>query len=143
MAANPTLERLEDHIVWYDRKSGTNQKWYKFLKLLQIVAAAMIPLAAGIDAPPLVIGGLGVFIVILEGVQSLNQFHWNWLTFRSTCEALKHEKYLWLGKAGPYSSTETRDTLLAERIESLVSREHAGWVTTRAQHDKVQRSEAG
>jgi hypothetical protein len=143
VVANPSLERLEDQIAWYDRKSGTNQRWYKALKLFQIVAGAMIPLTAGIGAPRLVIGALGVFIVVLEGVQSLSQFHWNWITFRSTCEALKHEKYLCLGKAGPYSSSGNRDTLFAERIESLVSREHAGWVTTHAQNDKARRSEAG
>ncbi|HWX20688.1 MAG TPA: DUF4231 domain-containing protein [Candidatus Binatia bacterium] len=57
----------------------------------------------------------------------------DWFTYRSTCEDLKHEKYLWLAKAGPYASVERPDALLAERIESLVSREHAKWVSTSEQ----------
>ncbi len=31
---DPTWERLEDQIRWYDRKSGDNQRWYKWLKLV-------------------------------------------------------------------------------------------------------------
>jgi hypothetical protein len=31
---DPTWDRLEDQIGWYDRKSGDNQRRYKWLKLL-------------------------------------------------------------------------------------------------------------
>jgi hypothetical protein len=31
---------LEDQIGWYDRKSGDNQRLYKWLKLLEIAVAA-------------------------------------------------------------------------------------------------------
>jgi hypothetical protein len=130
------MERLEDQITWYDRKSIENQQWFKRLKIAGIVAAAIIPFAAGFETPALLTGGLGVFIVVLEGMQSLNQYQQNWITYRSTCEGLKHEKYLWLARAGPYVNTESADTLLAERVESLISREHAKWVSTREQAEK-------
>ncbi len=130
---NPTLERLEDQIVWYDRKSIFHQRWYKTLKFIEIATAAVIPLAAGLGWSVYVTGTLGVLVVILEGLQSLNQFHHNWITYRSTCEELKHEKYLWLAKAGDYANTEHPDMLLAERIESLISREHTRWVSGREQ----------
>lgn len=133
---NPTLERLEDQIGWYDQKSMENQRWFKRLKVAQIVAAAIIPFAAGIPAPMYVTGGLGVFIVIVEGLQSLNQYQHNWITYRSTCEELRHEKYLRLAKAGPYLNAGNPDALLAERVESLISREHAKWVSTRKQEEK-------
>lgn len=133
---NPTVERLEDQIAWYDQKSVENQRWFKRLKVAQIVAAAIIPFAAGISAPVYIAGGLGVFIVIVEGLQSLNQYQHNWITYRSTCEELKHEKYLWLAKAGPFLNAENPDALFAERVESLISREHAKWVSTRKQEEK-------
>lgn len=44
---------------------------------------------------------------------------------------MKHEKYLWTAKAGPYSVDS--DRLLAERIEALISREHSLWVSTQEQ----------
>ena len=135
-AGNPTMERLEDQIAWYDRKSTENQQWFKRLKIVGIVAAAVIPFAAGYGTYPLFTGALGVFIVVLEGLQGLNQYQQNWITYRSTCEGLKHEKYLWLAKAGPYVNADSADTLLAERVESLISREHAKWVSTREQAEK-------
>jgi len=127
---NPTLNRLEDQIAWYNRQSTKNQRWFRTLKIVAIVSAAIIPFAAGFGATGFLTGGLGALIVVLEGLQSLGQFQQQWITFRSTCEELKHEKYLWLAKAGPYANAEKPDPLLAERIESLISREHAKWVPT-------------
>jgi len=51
--------------------------------------------------------------------------------YRSTAERLKHEKYLFLSAAGPYKGLSETDRLiaLAERVEELVSAEHANWST--------------
>jgi hypothetical protein len=141
--SHPTLERLDDQIAWYDRRSLANQRWYKGLKGGTFIAGAIIPFAAGVGAPAWLTGGLGVLIVVLEGLQSLNQYQHNWITYRSTCEELKHEKYLWLAKAGPYATTEHSDVLLAERVEALISREHAKWVSTREQAEQQQSSSRG
>jgi hypothetical protein len=94
-----------------------------------IVAAAAVPLAAGLGWNPVVVGGVGVLIVVAEGIQQLNQYQHNWITYRSTCETLKHEKYLFLAQAGPYASASNASQLLAERIESLISQEHTRWVS--------------
>jgi len=126
---NPSMDRLEEQISWYDDKSGFNQGWFKFLKTVEIVLAALIPFAAGFKWPVVLIGLLGVSIVVIEGLQSLFQFHYNWISYRSTCESLKHEKYLFLANAGPYKSVEDSKALLAERVEALVSHEHAKWIS--------------
>jgi Protein of unknown function (DUF4231) len=82
--------------------------------------------------PPVVIALLGVAVVVGEGVEHLNQYLQNWLGYRATCEALKHEKFLFLGDAGPYGDTEDKRAHLAERIEELIGKEHAQWVSVRA-----------
>jgi hypothetical protein len=128
-AEDPTWERLEDQISWYDRKSGDNQRRYKWLKLLELAVAASLPVVAGLDSPVWVTGGLAAVIVVLEGSQHLYQFQEHWITYRSTAEALKHERYLYLAKAGPYVS-EDRHSQLAERLEGLVSQEHAKWAAS-------------
>lgn len=133
-----TLDHLQDQIEWYDRKSGHNQTLFKWLKILTILAAALVPVLAKVYA--LVTAGLGVFIVVLEGLQQMNQYHSNWISYRSTCEALKHEKFLYLAKAGPYASANDAHALLADRIESLISQEHAKWASTQEQAKK-QKSE--
>ena len=40
---------------------------------------------------PWITATLGVLAVVLEGVQQLNQWQHNWITYRLTCEALRHD----------------------------------------------------
>ena len=138
--ADPIIERLEDQIAWYDGKSITNQRAYMRIKIAEIISAAIIPLLTGLGLPhtKVVIGGLGVVITVLEGLLHLNQYQQNWINYRSTCEALRHEKYTYLAKAAPYANVPDPYALLAERIESLVSQEHAKWASTQQESGKLQ-----
>lgn len=131
--SDPTLERLEDQIGWYDRKSRQSQRRFKWLKAFEMAAAAAIPVLAAFDTPGYVPAILGSLVVVTEGLLQLNQYQQNWITYRSTCEALKHEKYLFLARADVYSGATQPLRLLAERIEGLISQEHARWVSSRRQ----------
>jgi hypothetical protein len=137
---NPTMERLNNQIDWYDKKSTLNQRWFKGLKVIEIMAAVSIPLLTSISTSisnyAIIIGFLGVVIVLLESLQGLYQFQSNWISYRSTCEGLRHEKYLWLANAGHYADAKNPDRLLAERVESLISTEHAKWVSTQEKAGK-------
>ena len=137
-STDPITERLEQQIAWYDRKSLYNQKVYKRIKVIEILAAAFIPLIAALSIPytAMITGSLGVLITVLEGLIHLNQYQQNWTSYRSTCEALKHEKYVYLAKAAPYAGVPDCYALLAERIESLVSQEHAKWASVQSQENK-------
>ncbi|MGN6816154.1 MAG: DUF4231 domain-containing protein [Solirubrobacterales bacterium] len=128
---SPAWARLQDQLTWYDKKSQVNQSRFKLLKVCQIVTAAAIPVAAGVSAPAWLVGGAGAFIVVLEGLQQLEQYQQNWTSYRSTCEQLKHEQFLFLSRAGPYADVPDAEAVLAERVESLVSQEHAAWVANR------------
>ena len=44
-------------------------------------------------------------------------------------QRLKHEKFLFLARAGAYATAERPEALLAERVEGLVSQEQAAWVS--------------
>lgn len=137
-----TLARLEDQLQWYDGKSRYNQRCFKWMKGTTIASAAIIPAltTSGVHFGPQIAGGLGVLIAILEGVQQLNQYQFNWTVYRSTSEALKHEKYLYLAKAGPYLGAAQPAATLAERVEALVSQENAKWFTARSSTPKNQGS---
>lgn len=134
------MERLEDQLGWYDRKSIDSQRIFKRIKLVEILAAAIIPFLAGLSLPHsgIVTGALGVMITVLEGLLHLNQYQQNWISYRSTCEALKHEKYTYLGRAAPYANVPDPHALLAERVESLVSQEHAKWASVQQQEPAKQ-----
>lgn len=124
-------ERLDSQIEWYDRKSGTNQTYYKLGRLAVIVAAAAIPILS-LQSYNHYVAGLGAFIAAIEGAQHLYQWHHNWITYRSTCEALRHEKYCYLERAEPYDLQDDRlaRKLLVERVESLISTEHSKWIAS-------------
>jgi len=138
---SPTLARIRDQISWYDGKSAHCQRWFKLLKVLQIVTAAAIPVMAGAKAPYWLVGGAGALIVVLEGLQQLHQYQQNWAAYRATCERLKHEQFLFLAHAGPYAAALNSEALLAERVEGLVSQEHAAWVSQ--QNEVSQAAESG
>jgi Protein of unknown function (DUF4231) len=132
---DPVMERLEDQIGWYDHGSRTSQRIFKLVKTVEILAAATIPFLASIDRREArwATAALGVMITILEGLLHLNQYQQNWIAYRSTCESLKHEKYIFLAQASPYANSPNARALLAERVESLVSQEHAKWVAAQQQ----------
>jgi uncharacterized protein YecT (DUF1311 family) len=92
--------------------------------------AAAIPVAAA-SAPAWLMGAGGALIVAIEALQQPQQHQQNWITYRSTCERLKHEKFLFLGHAGPYAAAPDPESLLAERVEGLVSQEQAAWISHR------------
>jgi Protein of unknown function (DUF4231) len=121
------MERLEDQLNWYEAKSRRHKQGYQWLKVAQIVVAAAIPALAAAGASAGVAGALGAVVVVLEGLQQLFQFQQNWIGYRGTAEALKHEKFLFLAGAGPYTGADRPEALLAERVEALVSQEHAAW----------------
>ena len=129
-------ERLTDQLSWYERKSASCKTWFHRFKVLQIVIAAAIPVVAGAGAGAWITGSLGASIVVLEGFQQLFQFQQNWITYRATSESLKHEKFLYLTRAGPYRDSPEPEVALAERVEGLVSQEHSAWSAAQAQVEK-------
>jgi Protein of unknown function (DUF4231) len=137
-AEDPTWERLEDAIRWYDSRATENQRLYRWLKLLELAVAATLPVVAGVGSPVWVTGGLAAVVVVMEGAQHLFQFQELWITYRSTAESLKHERYLYLAEAGPYRGDDRRSQL-ASRTEALLSQEHAKWIA--AQQGAAGRSE--
>jgi hypothetical protein len=108
------------------------------VKLLQLLIGATVPVVALVAVPRTVTASLAGVVVVLEGVQQLYQWQTNCVLYRSTAEALKHERFLFLSRAGPYSGDD-RNQVLAEHVEGLVSQEHAKWTEG---HERSQSSQA-
>lgn len=130
-------QRLDDQLDWYDRKSSWNQKWYKRLQVILLVAGATIPFLSGYisDVPTaesgfpwikIIIGLLGVAIAAIAAVLGLYNFQENWIKYRTTCESLKKEKYKFLTGVSPYDD-DSAFTLLVEQVEGLISKENTDW----------------
>jgi hypothetical protein len=134
-ALEATLTRLEDQLNWYDQKSQDNQRLHKVSNIAQIVVAAAIPVLAWIT-PVWVVAVLGALIAAFKGLESAYQWEYNWINYRSTAERLKHEKFLFEANAGPYADDPNAQRVLAERVEGIVSHEHAAWITVRDERMK-------
>jgi hypothetical protein len=123
--------RVDNQIAWYDRKSASNQRWFQLLRVIEIVAAATIPLLTGFVEPfsdlKIVIGILGLMVAVIAGVLALYQFQENWTAYRATCESLKQEKYLFLTKAEPYNG-DAAFSLFVHRVEGLMAEQRAAWM---------------
>jgi len=123
-------QRLNDQIVWYDRKSSTNQSWFKRLRFAEIVAASIIPFLSGFAGDSLrikiAIGALGVVVAVIASLLGLLQFHEHWIEYRATAESLRKEKFLFLTETDPYDKDDAFH-LLVQRVEALLSKENTDW----------------
>ena len=127
--SDQVMARLDDQIGWYSRAATRNRRGHWTLRLASLAMAAAVPLTVLLEQPSAIAAMLGAGIVIAEGAHELFRLQQNWTSFRATAEALKHEKYLYLAGAGPYRGEADPRPMLAERVETLISSETAGWVS--------------
>ena len=123
-------QRVDDQIAWYDRKSIAAQRMFKRLRVAEILAAALVPVLVGfadrVAAIRIIVGVLGAVVVVLASLISLGKYQEHWLEYRTACESLKHEKFLFLTGAEPYQG-EDRFPLFVQRVEGLISKENSAW----------------
>src|SRR5512143_99265 len=81
-SADPTSQRLEDQLGWYERKSRQAQRLYRGLKLVELLIAGAVPVVA-LLGQPIVTAVLAAIVVALEGIQQLFQWQTNWVLFRA------------------------------------------------------------
>lgn len=124
-------ERLEDQIKWYSDKGNWNKNWYTVLKRIEFVLSASIPIAILFfnfcAFAKYYAASAGAVLTILAGAHGLYNFQENWIEYRATSEALKHEKYLYLTKTGPYVEAVDSFRILVERAEGIISHENINW----------------
>jgi hypothetical protein len=123
--------RVDNQIDWYSSKSQWNQKWFKRLRILEIVCAALIPLLVSYIGEnslnlKIVVGLFGAMIAVISSILGIYKFEENWIQYRTTSESLKHEKFLFLTRSSQYA-IENPFSMFVQRIESLISKENSGW----------------
>ena len=137
-------ERVDDQIDWLSTRSIHNQKRFKQLRKVEIIAAALIPFLTALSAAnsvtgttanafnygaagTIVVGLLGITITVIAGFMSLEQYQQNWIEYRVLAESLKREKFLFFAKAEPYNTANTAFPIFVQRIEALTAKENTSW----------------
>lgn len=100
--------RLDAQQSYHSAKAGDLQSKYVRFSRTQIILAALIPVVAILDPTEheylqLLTGIIGATIAIIGGFMSLGNYQQNWISYRTTSEALKAEKFTFLTRCGEYS----------------------------------------
>jgi hypothetical protein len=124
-------ERLDDQLKYYSKAANNAKRKYQNIKVAEIAFAAMIPFLSALITPDrmyvkFIVGVLGVFVTLFSGMLMLYKYHEEWVNYRSTEEALKSEKYLFLAQSGPYKNGANAADFI-ERIESILGNENQKW----------------
>lgn len=137
--------RLNNQINWYSTKADSNKRYHTWSKVFIIILSTSIPVIAGIDfngtCKNILLAVIGGVVSVLSGLSGLMKYQENWTEFRTTSETLKHEKTLYLTKAGHYNNPELSQSEhfkeLVTRVENLISKEHSAWSQYINQHSST------
>jgi hypothetical protein len=140
-------ERLDDQISWYGKKSAYNKLRFRICQLIIIVASAVIPIInLGIpltEVDPIqvlrITAILGGVITIVTALSQMDAYFETWVLYRTTGEALKRERFLYINNAADYSALagEEKNKLLVERVEAILSSENSKFLSLQ-QHGRQQ-----
>lgn len=123
-------ERVENQLNFFEKKSALNKKYYQYAKISQLVAAALLPFfsifISEFGWTKYLVALLGTLVTILEGVLAIGKYHEKWVTYRTTAENLRQEKFLFLMKAGSYAD-EGAEQQFVNKIELILGKENIGW----------------
>jgi len=125
------IERLENQINWYNDNSTFNKRCYQLLKTLEIILAAITPFVVAFvendtNCLKIIAGLMSITIGIVASILIAFKFQDKWIQYRTTCENLRHEKYLFITKSGIYTEN-TNFNVFVERVEFIISKENSDW----------------
>jgi Protein of unknown function (DUF4231) len=136
-------DRVDDQIKWMNGKAASNQRTYKNLRTISLVASIMVPLLSGFAEKfgvslTITVGILGAVVAVCQGLLALNRNHENWTEYRLTAEALVREKFFYATKIAPYNGKDGFG-FFVENVEKILSNENQKWLKTRMEADKTEK----
>lgn len=137
--------RLEDQIVYYGKAAGRAKQMHVRLQSAIIVLSVMVPVAvshpqdwSGWLRIPVLAASL--LLPAMTGLTSFRKYGETWISYRTTAELLKTEKYLYLTGSGRYRDNPNAFHDLVEAVEALLIAEHTKF---RASFTEVRQAPGG
>lgn len=140
-------ERVDDQLEWLSKQAMRNKRWFLALRMLQIVLAGYVTLAASIRQPypwlPFSLTLAGVLITALASWESINGYQGLWVRYRQAHGKLEREKNFFLTATPPYrqppfaNEDEAAFATFVARVEAILSEEMEQWSQTAAQSPKA------
>jgi hypothetical protein len=129
VAQAPITSRLDERIEHFDKLAGTYRNLYMFLRTVQILSAASIPVVA-LWKRQYTSAILGALVIVIETWLQTFQVQQYWIKWRGNQRRLLYEKQLYANHAGLYKplSQDDATALLSERVEDyLLNEEYPDW----------------
>jgi hypothetical protein len=127
-------------VKFYDDRSKSSKRWYRFLSIYVIVVAAgltaLVSFAPSDQPWRILSAAVSATIVIATGLLSHFKCHENWLSYRNSWDALQRERRFYETSAGEYKKAGDKETLFVERIEAILARESAEFYSRHAKGDE-------
>ncbi len=122
-------ERYNPQVRWYDEKSIIHKKLTHSFQIPIIVLAAITPIFAALEYKEMTIIS-SACVTAGIGILKYGKFEELWHNYRTTCENLKKEEAYHNMKTDTYEIIDDPEKLFVERVESIISKENIGWVST-------------
>lgn len=126
-------DRLDEQQKWHSKKSRSCRDWYKWLKFVEFILSASIPLTTalfwGSTCGKWGIAVTGFAITCISSAQAIWKYQERWIEYRRISESLKREKFLYLSHSGPYIDETTRFSYLVMNVEEIISAGNKTWVS--------------
>ncbi|MFI6830403.1 MULTISPECIES: DUF4231 domain-containing protein [unclassified Kribbella] len=123
----PAEQLISLRFRWYHHQANQARVAYRGLGTVQLVAALFVAISVAISAPIWLAPSLGALIALAEGVRTLFGFKDSYPTYRRTAEDLRNEAWLYVQRAGRYTTAEDPAKLLTERVVEISHTETADW----------------
>lgn len=130
-------DRYQAEIDWYNKKAVQYKSYYTLFQVTLIILAAISPVLVGIQQnysdnsylKVITIVSTAIVAIITASIKTF-KLQENWINYRTTCETLKKEIFLYRVGSNDYSSSGSPEKIFVERVESLISRENTLWLTS-------------
>ena len=134
--------RLDNQQKWFSTKSSNYQKWYKWLKRIEVFLLAFIPLITIFPFVDNIYNQIGVILLsaiagFFKLLNVIGCYFDLWVKYRNISERLKTEKFLYLAHTNVYSDTNKAFSLLVERVENIIAQSNNQWIETIKDTEKV------
>ena len=128
-------------LKFYDDRARLSKTIYRVFSIYLIVASAILTLLVAL-APEqewwrTMTAALSATLVIATGILAHLKSHENWLTYRSSWDALERERRLFETTSGPYCSVPDKSTLFVERVEAVLRKEGTDFFARHASGEKT------
>jgi hypothetical protein len=146
-------DRWLDQLLWFEEKSGYNQRRYYAVRLMIIGGGVTVPALVSLDIRQhdvtqtlsWVTFAVSLVVAVAAALEAFFGYGERWRTFRRTAETLKAHGWLFFELAGPYAAPDhaTCFPAFAAQVETLVQQDVEAFIAQAAQAQAAKQTAGG